>query len=205
MSDAQNISEFSLGEAVLELRWRLAYGTLLLKNRHLRSLRALDLPDGLLSWAHQHIEWTLPEGSAYDPMGVLRLRIDDEFHAQMDIVAYEELQDTSLASLIKRVEKPNPLAPKTIKAELLWAYANDEVLIPAEKDEVLSGANSLATDLFKTLKMPLSFKKAIDYELCDEVFLVSDEFGFVSASDKSGALSEQLSERWEKLIRSARE
>ena len=47
------------GTPVLERRWRLQNGALPLKNRHMRALQACGLGIGLMSWARQHIEWTL--------------------------------------------------------------------------------------------------------------------------------------------------
>ncbi|MCL2883592.1 MAG: hypothetical protein FWF30_03895 [Coriobacteriia bacterium] len=41
------------------LRWRVHDGDLPLRRRHLRALRALELPEPLMGWIHERLEWAL--------------------------------------------------------------------------------------------------------------------------------------------------
>ena len=43
----------------LELRWRVHGGQLLLRRRHMRALEPLGLPDPLMGWIHERLEWAL--------------------------------------------------------------------------------------------------------------------------------------------------
>ena len=92
--------DFKLGTPALVCRWRLASGRLPLENRHLRALsrRVLDdepVSPQLIAWAKQHVEWTLREGSAENPNGVLMLIVDEEGQAAMTVGPYEPLAATS--------------------------------------------------------------------------------------------------------------
>ena len=78
MSDNKAEQDFTLGRPVLVCRWRLASGGLPMENRHLRALskRVVNgqaVSTQLVAWAKQHIEWTLRDGSALNPDGVLVL------------------------------------------------------------------------------------------------------------------------------------
>ena len=77
---APDMEGFELGTPALVCRWRLARRRLPLENRHLRALLARTVNErpvsqALVAWAKQHIEWTLEEGSAEHPDGVLMLII----------------------------------------------------------------------------------------------------------------------------------
>ena len=103
----QWVKDFELGEPALVCRWRIAGGRLPLENRHLRALGARTVmgrpvSTQLLSWAKQHIEWTLADGSAATPDGVLMLLMDAEGRAAMSVGPYEPLADTSAAALAER-------------------------------------------------------------------------------------------------------
>ena len=57
------------------------------------------MPKELVAWAKQHIEWTLGDGAAANPDGVLMMIVDTEGRAAMSVGPYEELEDTRLAAL----------------------------------------------------------------------------------------------------------
>ena len=81
---------FSLGTPALVCRWRLAAGTLLLGNRHIRALarrivNGRPITPELVAWSKQHIEWTLAEGSVENPDGVLLLIVDENGAAAMTV------------------------------------------------------------------------------------------------------------------------
>ena len=98
---------FKLGTPALVCRWRLASGRLPLENRHLRALsrRVLDdepVSPQLVAWAKQHVEWTLREGSAENPNGVLMLIVDEEGQAAMTVGPYEPLATMTASGLVDR-------------------------------------------------------------------------------------------------------
>ena len=62
--------------ASVVLRWRMANGTVPLKQRHLRSLEPLDLPDPLMGWIHERLEWAISNMLYDNAKGVLVLKID---------------------------------------------------------------------------------------------------------------------------------
>ena len=71
-----------LGRPALVCRWRLASRALPLENRHLRALGRRSVGGApvspqLIAWAKQHIEWTLSEGAARNPDGVLMVIVDE--------------------------------------------------------------------------------------------------------------------------------
>ena len=92
-------------------RWRLHCRALPLKNRHLRAFTQSGVSNGLASWARQHIEWTLAEGTAEHPDGVLELVVDDQGRAVMSARAYEPLPAMDAAALLERVggQAPQPV------------------------------------------------------------------------------------------------
>ena len=104
-----NDGEFMLGKPAIVCRWRLSNKTLPLENRHLRALGARHtstrrVQKELVAWAKQHIEWTLGDGAAANPDGVLMMIVDTEGRAAMSVGPYEELEDTRLAALCARAD-----------------------------------------------------------------------------------------------------
>ena len=93
---------FELGEPVLVCRWRLAGGRLPLENRHLRAFAARGVTMPLVSWAKQHIEWTLGDGAAGEPDGVLMIVVDGQGRAAMSVGPYEPLTSADAATLATR-------------------------------------------------------------------------------------------------------
>ena len=87
---AQTDGAFQLGKPELVCRWRLAGARLPLENRHLRALGRRHVNSGemdkaLVAWAKQHIEWTLADGGALHPDGVLMLIVDESGRAAMTV------------------------------------------------------------------------------------------------------------------------
>lgn len=190
-----------VGTPVITLRWRLANKQLVLGKRNFKNLDALLLPDGLIAWIHQHIEWTLPEAVMKDPSGVLVVDIDKDEHAIMDVVAYEPLKDRSSEALINRAlsdDIQHKLAPQ----ELIWLYTDGKFIVLCEESKALCASHSLAYDLAKTQRIPLEFDPQASVEDADEVLLISDEHGFVGSDDKRGQMAAQFEEYWLKLTNS---
>lgn len=76
-------------------------------NRHIRALserlvQGEPLTHNMLSWAKQHVEWSLAEGDYTAHDGVLMLVIDVNGNAAMTVGEYEPLADTSAKALRAR-------------------------------------------------------------------------------------------------------
>ena len=105
--NSAEMKDFKLGKPALVCRWRLASGRLPLENRHLRALGRRSVNQApvstqLIAWAKQHIEWTLRDGSATNPDGVLMLIIDDGGQAAMTVGPYEGLSNADSGTLFAR-------------------------------------------------------------------------------------------------------
>ena len=210
------MDDFTLGRPALVCRWRLANRTLPLENRHLRALgqRLVDghtLSPQLVSWAKQHIEWTLADGAAEHPDGVLMLIVDHEGRAAMTVGPYEALRSTGVASLAQRAQMSSREADKTwVSPESLWLVRGEQLVWGMAPGEKPSGAGSLMSDLAKTIGIPVERRQGLaarvlrEEESFDEAFLVSDEHGIVCASNASGPRSERFAAGYAKLLEKAR-
>ena len=161
MADGKIPEEFEVGTPVLVCRWRLQDGALPIENRHLRALGrrhvlGKKLSRQLLAWAKQHIEWTLADGTAEHPDGVLMLLVDAEGRAAMACGDYEPLPDTTLAGLLARAASGSDEASETdIAPETIWVGRGRGLAVGMAPGEHPSGAASLVEDLAKTLGMPV--------------------------------------------------
>jgi hypothetical protein len=213
--DARAEEGFSLGRPALVCRWRLAAGTLPLENRHLRALlqrtvNGAPVTHNLAGWAKQHIEWSLTDGAFHNPDGVLMIIVDEGGQAVMSVGPFVPLEDTSLAALRERAEGAAREGEELgIRPETLWAARDGALFCGTAADAHLSGATSLVRDLAATFKVPVTFEEGLLEELAsgsaavEEVFLVSDEFGVVSASDAAGPLGERLAQGYDRLLAAA--
>lgn len=198
-------------DPVFTVRWRLQNRALPLKSRLLRAFTASGVSNGLSSWARQHIEWTLAEGTAKAPNGVLVLSVDAQGRAVMAAEPYEPLAPHTACELAERVA---PQRSQAVEGEAVWvARASDGALVALTSDaKPLSGANSLVADLAKTLGMSVVFEgspqgaEAVLADLAegDEVFLVSDEHGVVPSSDRGGAVGERFAAYYGRLVGQAK-
>ena len=91
-------------------------------NRHIRALserlvQGEPLTHNMLSWAKQHVEWSLAEGDYTARDGVLMLVIDVNGNAAMTEGEYEPLADTTA-----KASSPTPLRlpslPKATKSSV---------------------------------------------------------------------------------------
>ncbi len=128
-----------------------------LLNRHIRALshrvvNGAPLTTNMLSWAKQHVEWSLAAGEYDDPNGVLMLVIDVNGDALMSVGPYEPLADCSRAALVSRAAAAR--AEEVVAAvapELLGAVTADgRVLLAAREGEPLCGAATLVEQLAST-------------------------------------------------------
>lgn len=202
---AESIPEdLFVGEPVLTARWRLHRRALPLMNRHLRAFGLSGVSGGLASWARQHIEWTLAEGSGEHPDGVLVLKVDAEGRAAMSVEEYAPLGALGADELAARARAADG---QPVAGEVAWAARADGLVAFTDGTRPLSGANSLVADLARTLGTPLEFAgrpPEPGERLGDEAFLVSDEHGVVPSSDLAGPAGERYRAYYEKLLAQAR-
>lgn len=208
--------DFELGTPALVCRWRLSNQRLPMANRHLRALgwrvvNGSTLPTELVAWAKQHVEWTLEDGSAAHPDGVLMLVVDEQGRAAMTVGPFEELPRTALNDLVQRALLSLREAAETgVAPESLWAVEGGSLVCGLSSDLHHAGATSLVFDLAHTLGIPVRVDGELvnrirsGVEALDEAFLVSDEFGVVPASNVAGELSRKLAASYQKLLDSMR-
>lgn len=218
MADNQpQMDGFTLGRPAIVCRWRLANRALPLENRHLRALSRRRLGDKnvstqLVAWAKQHIEWTLAEGSARYPDGVLMLIIDEEGRAAMTVGPFEPLAQTTAQALSQRALSAEHEAAVTgVAPEGLWAVRGDQLICGGPTELPLSGAASLIRDLARTTGLSVACDAGLAQDVAeevgsyDELFLVSDEFGVVPASDAKGPRSYRLAGGYARLLEKRRQ
>ncbi len=214
-NNAPSFAGFELGTPALVCRWRLANRTLPLENRHLRALAARSVSGApvstqLVAWAKQHIEWTLAEGSAPHPNGVLMLVMDIEGRAAMSVGPYDLLASASAADLAARAVAAAHEARVTgVAPEALWAVRAGSLVCGADPDWRPSGIDSLVTDLAKTLGVPVCHDPLLAADVLDgeksldELFLASDEHGIVPAAGLAGPHARRLADGYAKLLEAA--
>lgn len=188
----RGLGKFELAEPALVCRWRMARRSVPLLNRHIRALsqrlvNGAPLTTNMLSWAKQHVEWSLAAGDYRDPNGVLMTVIDINGDALMSVGPYEPLADASAAALIARAREAAREAEGTrVAPESLCTLLDGELLIAA--GEYPCGAMTLVEQLATTRGLGCR-RIALD-ELAGAVhggqlLLVSDEHGVVLASDSA--------------------
>ncbi|ERL13066.1 hypothetical protein ACUYFE_05850 [Olegusella massiliensis] len=198
---------FELGTPSLICRWRLANGGLPLENRHLRAFSQRGVDPALVSWAKQHIEWTLSDGAAGNPDGVLMVVVDEEGQAAMSVGPYKALGDTSINALLQRAMQAQTEASRTgVAPETLWAVTAGQITSYLDPAEKLAGASSLVSDLMVAHHLQFTYEAQISdaqaLAAADEVFLVSDEHGVVAAAGKLGKYAKQMVADYQKLLAS---
>lgn len=212
MGDVRDQGHFELGTPAIVCRWRLSDGGLPLENRHLRALsrrmvcgRAVSTQ--LVAWAKQHIEWTLRDGSALNPNGVLMIVVDERGQAAMTVSPYEPIGSPSAAALARRALASSREASETgVAPETLWVARGDTLVCGMGAAEDASGAVTLVCDLANTVGITVVREDGVARRLLggtldyDEAFLVSDEHGVVCAADAAGPRGARLAEGYERLL-----
>ncbi len=203
---------FTLSEPSLVCRWRLANRRLPLESRHLRALRMRKTKGGqvdpaLVAWAQQHLEWTLKDGSATYPDGVLMLVLDKDGKAAMTVGEYQPLLHTSANDLLLRATNSWCEAEVTgVSPEDLWIVQDERLLWATSPEFSPAGASSLIADLAQTLGLPVLHDEdllehaTVKGFMGGEVFLVSDEHGVVPASDRTGVRAQKFATSYQKLL-----
>lgn len=191
----RGLEKFEPAEPALVCRWRMSKRQVPLINRHIRALsnrvvNGAPLTTNMLSWAKQHVEWSLAAGEYSDSNGVLMLVIDVNGDALMSVGPYEPLEDSSLAALVVRAEVARiEFATTGVAPELLGAVCADgTVKFAAQEQEHLCGAATLVEQLAQTQHHVVERALAQDESLDSFVrstgmeatcFLISDEHGVV--------------------------
>lgn len=188
VASQEPVEEFSLDAPALVCRWRMANKKVPMLNRHIRALsqrkvNGEPLTHNMLSWAKQHVEWSLCEGAYDDVNGVLMLVIDVNGNAAMTVGGYEPLPDDTLRGLFQRAKSADAEAEKTgVAPELLAAVAFDTLTICAQENDSLCGTATLVEQLAKTKGFDVNYDPD-PLNMCGDAFLISDEHGIVPASD----------------------
>lgn len=198
--------KFELAEPALVCRWRMSRRQVPLINRHIRALsqrvvNGAPLTTNMLSWAKQHVEWSLAAGEYEDPNGVLMLVIDVNGDALMSVGPYEPLADTSRKALVARAAEARIEAAHTnVAPELLAVIAPDgRVRLAAMPGEPLCGAATLVEQLAGTcghavdrmLREGARVESVASSEEGAAVVLISDEHGVVVESGTAAAKAPQ--------------
>jgi hypothetical protein len=205
---------FTLGTPALVCRWRLHDRKLPLENRHLRALsrrrvRGSALSTELIGWAKQHIEWTLAEGAAEHPDGVLMLIVDENSHAAMAVGDFVPLPHASARNLADRAAASLEEAASTsVPPETLWLVRDGALVAGIDAGMYPGGTTSLVSQLAETIGIPVSHDASVAEKVragaadFDECFLTSDEFGVVDAHSASGPMSRRFVDSYAKLLES---
>ncbi len=192
-ANQEAVPAFELDRPALVCRWRMAKRTVPLLNRHIRALSQRvvmgePLTRNMLSWAKQHVEWSLADGAYDDPSGVLMLVIDVNGNAAMTVGAYEPLPDTSAAALASRAAQARDEAAKTgVAPELLCCVRDGALHVAAECDEALCGTGTLVEQLASTRGYEIVRDGSVDSATAAPVALISDEHGVVVSDEAMGA------------------
>ena len=181
-ANQEAVEKFTLDKPALICRWRMSNKKVPMLNRHIRALserlvQGEPLTHNMLSWAKQHVEWSLAEGDYTAHDGVLMLVIDVNGNAAMTVGEYEPLTDTSAKALRARSAEAR---------ELLAAVNNGELAFVAPADECLCGTATLIEQLAQTKGIPVT-RVDIPAQLKGALFLVSDEHGVVPATETDAA------------------
>lgn len=184
---------FDLDAPALVCRWRMSKKRVPLLNRHIRALShrivmGEPLTHNMLSWAKQHVEWSLTEGSYAEHDGVLMLVIDVNGNAAMTVGAYEPLAGTSAADLVARAGAALVEEAKTGVAPEVLCHIRDGRLLAAAGEHAC-GSLSLVEQLAATRGISVEHVRTIDAtepSSSSSVFLVSDEHGVVPAREMDG-------------------
>lgn len=208
---------FRLGEPALVCRWRMAARRVPLLNRHIRALGARRLngkavPHSLLSWAKQHIEWSLADDTtvAVPDDGVLMLVIDKAGHAAMSTGVYEPLANIAAEALAYRALGARREADETgVAPEVLVSAVDGALVLGVSEGDALAGTASLAQQLAETRGLRVERDPALAYRTLSgscpgALAMLSDEHGVVIAADvapavEESAFIEMLAQGYDKL------
>ena len=124
-ANQEAVEKFTLDKPALICRWRMSNKKVPMLNRHIRALserlvQGEPLTHNMLSWAKQHVEWSLAEGDYTAHDGVLMLVIDVNGNAAMTVGEYVPSPPRPAPRPTKPAWRPS-CSPPSITASLpLW-------------------------------------------------------------------------------------
>lgn len=192
VANQEPVEKFELAEPALVCRWRMSQKHVPMLNRHIRALsqrrvQGEPLTTNMLSWAKQHVEWSLAEGDYTAVDGVLMLVIDINGNAAMTVGEYAPLADARLETLAARAAQAREESAETGVAPELLAWVEDGVLsFAAAADEHLCGTATLVEQLARTKGVTVARTSGVA-PAGSAPFLISDEHGIVAATDADAA------------------
>ncbi len=188
-------AEFQLDKPALVCRWRMAKRAVPMLNRHIRALsqrrvNGEPLSTNMLSWAKQHVEWSLDAGVYDDPNGVLMLVIDVNGNAAMTVGNYESLPDVSVEALCARAQEARAEQLETgVAPEVLCCIEGETLYVGASPEEHLCGAMTLIKQLAEVRGYQIKHASDLPQAALSNgsYILVSDEHGVVLAAGTAAA------------------
>ncbi len=208
------VENFELDTPALVCRWRMSKKQVPMLNRHIRALsqrRVMGEPltANMLSWAKQHVEWSLAEGDFTCVDGVLMLVIDVNGNAAMTVGEYEPLQATDRAALLERAATARAEAETTgVAPELVAAVEGNRLVLAVPEGEHLCGTATLVEQLAQARGVQVE-RTSDPSALAGAAFLISDEHGVVAPSDSEASSEDTafvsfLAEGYTKLLNQRR-
>ena len=193
-ANQEAVEKFTLDKPALICRWRMSNKKVPMLNRHIRALserlvQGEPLTHNMLSWAKQHVEWSLAEGDYTAHDGVLMLVIDVNGNAAMTVVSTSRwpILRPSAACPLRR----GPLRGRRNRRGARAARCRQQrrAGLCGAADECLCGTATLIEQLAQTKGIPVT-RVDIPAQLKGALFLVSDEHGVVPATDADAAESD---------------
>ena len=196
--------------APITLRWRIHDGKLPLRQRHMRALSRLDLPDALMAWVHERLEWAMINMLTSGSEAVLVLGIDSATEVQLSLEDIRKKPILESADLMVHGDTVTGVYSdgQPIAGDI-WIEQNG-VLVSCVSD-VFTATSTLCRDLATTLGFEVEIgqqpfpvvQKAAGR---GQAFVVSDEFGFLpissqgkGATEAEGTITKRMREAFEKL------
>jgi hypothetical protein len=176
----------------LTLRWRVHEGQIPLRQRHLRALKALNLPDPLMAWLLQRLEWATGSLLNKEEEGVLVLSIDPEKDVVVSLDAVREKPMLTSEHLV--IEDGFVIGVQCegtpLEGSVWFEYGG---MLYASCEELTTATGTLVRDLAQTLGLPVEVcpqrsacataapatTSATATPATTAIFFISDEFGFV--------------------------
>lgn len=207
----RGMEPFDLERPALICRWRMAGKHVPLLNRHIRALsrrRVMGeaISRNLVSWAKQHIEWSLAEGDYAERGGVLMLVVDVNGNAAMSVGPYEGLADASRAGLEARARASAAEEAETgVAPEVLCRIEGSDLTVFHAEGTAPAGTLTLVEQLADTRGLTWS-RVGLPPMLPEggTWFLVSDEHGVVPAEGADDPFIELCASGYESLRAKAR-
>jgi len=152
-ANQEAVEKFTLDKPALVCRWRMSNKKVPMLNRHIRALserlvQGEPLTHNMLSWAKQHVEWSLAEGDYTARDGVLMLVIDVNGNAAMTAGEYCLCGTATLIEQLAQT-KGIPVTRVDIPAQLkgaLFLVSDEHGVVPA--DDTDAAATDAATVAF---------------------------------------------------------